>query len=127
HARRATEVMVRSRDPRSSAPRRGPVMFLADSFTSYTEPAIGRAAIELLERAGWEVELVSDVCCGRALISKGLLDAARARHEALIERLAPAAARGAPIVGCEPSCVFTLTDELPSLARGSSHAVMIAR
>ena len=58
--------------------RRGPVVFLADSFTSYTEPAIGRAAIELLEMAGWDVQLAGDVCCGRALISKGLLTDARA-------------------------------------------------
>ncbi|MGQ0647988.1 MAG: FAD-binding and (Fe-S)-binding domain-containing protein [Gemmatimonadaceae bacterium] len=106
---------------------RGRVVFLADSFTSYTEPEIGRAAIELLEMAGWNVQLVGDACCGRALISKGLLDAARARHAALIERLAPAAEHGIPIVGVEPSCVFTLTDELPALAHGGAGAAAIAR
>ncbi|MEJ2205358.1 MAG: FAD-linked oxidase C-terminal domain-containing protein, partial [Gemmatimonadota bacterium] len=52
-------------------PHRGRVLFLADSFTSYIEPEIGRAAIELLHLAGWAVELVEDVCCGRSLISKG--------------------------------------------------------
>ena len=88
------------------------VVFLADSFTSYTEPEIGRAAIELLEMAGWDVQLAGDVCCGRSLISKGLLDAARARHAELMARLAPAAREGVPIVGCEPSCVFTLKHEL---------------
>lgn len=106
---------------------RGRVIFLADSFTSYTEPAIGRAAIELLEMAGWEVELAGDICCGRALISKGLLDEARASHARLVARLAPAALDGVPIVGCEPSCVFTLTDELPELARGDAGAAAIAR
>src|SRR5947209_5139729 len=95
---------------------RGPVVFLADSFTSFTEPEIGRAAIELLEMAGWEVRLASNVCCGRALISKGLLSAASERQAHLIEQLAPAALAGAPIVGCEPSCVFTLKDELLSLS-----------
>jgi FAD/FMN-containing dehydrogenase/Fe-S oxidoreductase len=106
---------------------RGPIVFLADSFTSYTEPEIGRAAIELLEMAGWDVQLAGDVCCGRALISKGLLDQARQRHVDLIEKLAPAARKGVPIVGCEPSCVFTLKDELPNLARGTEDAVSIAR
>jgi Fe-S oxidoreductase len=106
---------------------RGPVIFLADSFTSYTEPEIGRAAIDLLEMAGWHVQLAGKVCCGRALISKGLLDDARTRHADLISQLAPAALNRVPIVGCEPSCIFTLRDELPDLARGSAGAVAIAR
>ena len=106
---------------------RGELVFLADSFTSHTEPEIGRASIELLEMAGWRVTLVDDVCCGRSLISKGLLDQARHRHAHLIERLAPHAAAGSPIVGCEPSCVFTLKDELVSLSRGSQGARAVAR
>jgi FAD/FMN-containing dehydrogenase/Fe-S oxidoreductase len=113
--------------PTNGGARRGPVVFLADSFTSFTEPEIGRAAIELLEMAGWEVRLAGNVCCGRALISKGLLDAARVRHAALIAQLAPAAREGIPIVGCEPSCVFTLRDELPDLARGDEGAIAIGR
>jgi FAD/FMN-containing dehydrogenase/Fe-S oxidoreductase len=112
---------------RSPAAKRGPVVFLADSFTSYTEPEIGRAAIELLEMAGWEVRLAADVCCGRAQISKGLLDQARARHERLVERLAPAARAGIPIVGCEPSCVHTLQDELMSLSGDVAGASDVAR
>jgi len=115
------------RDRRAGVARRGPVIFLADSFTSYTEPEIGRAAIELLEMAGWEVRLSGDVCCGRALISKGLLDDARKRHADLIAQLAPAALEGTPIVGCEPSCVFTLKDELPNLAHGDERAVAVGR
>jgi Fe-S oxidoreductase len=107
--------------------QRGPVVFLADSFASYTEPEIGRAAIELLELAGWDVQLAGNVCCGRALISKGLLDDARARHRDLIAQLAPAALRGVPIVGCEPSCVFTLKHELIDLAVGDSGAAAIGR
>jgi Fe-S oxidoreductase len=53
--------------------RRGPVVFLADSFASYTEPEDDLAAIELLEMAGWDVQLAGNVCCGRAPIPKGLL------------------------------------------------------
>jgi FAD/FMN-containing dehydrogenase/Fe-S oxidoreductase len=90
---------------------RGDVVFLADSFTTYTEPAVGRAAIELLEAAGHRVRLESAGCCGRAAISKGLLGKARAQAAALVERLAPAAEAGVPIVGCEPSCLLTLREE----------------
>jgi FAD/FMN-containing dehydrogenase/Fe-S oxidoreductase len=99
---------------------RGPLLFLADCFTSYTEPEIGRASIELLDAAGWDVELVEGVCCGRSLISKGMLDQAWAGHRTLIRRLAGSAEAGTPIVGCEPSCVLTLRDELPALAEGSA-------
>jgi FAD/FMN-containing dehydrogenase/Fe-S oxidoreductase len=115
---------------RRSGPRgngeRGDVVFLADSFTSFTEPHIGRDAIELLERAGYRVRLASDVCCGRALISKGLLRQAKREHERLLDRLAPAAAEGIPITGCEPSCVFTLTDDLPALAGNDARAASVA-
>jgi FAD/FMN-containing dehydrogenase/Fe-S oxidoreductase len=103
-------------------PSRGPVLFLADCFTSYTEPEIGRASIELLDAAGWNVALLDGVCCGRSLISKGMLNQARATHRALLERLEGSAADGTPIVGCEPSCVLTLKDELPALAEGSGTA-----
>lgn len=107
--------------------QRGDVVFFADSFTSYTEPEIGRASVELLERAGWRVQLVDDVCCGRSQISKGLLDAVRRNHAGLIDRLAPFAAAGTPIVGCEPSCLFTLQDEVVALSGGDERAAVIAR
>lgn len=94
---------------------RGEVVFLADSFTSYTEPEVGRASIELLERAGWRVTLESRGCCGRASLSKGLLDQAQAMAAALVGRLAPYAERGVAIVGCEPSCVSTLRDDYAAL------------
>jgi Fe-S oxidoreductase len=115
--------------PRANTERkaRGPVVFLADSFTSYTEPWIGRAAIELLEYAGWDVQLASGVCCARALISKGLLQQAKAQHAALIHQLWPAAQQGIPIVGVEPSCVLTLKDELPALSPRDEGAAAIAR
>jgi Fe-S oxidoreductase len=125
-ARQSLGAWFRDRQPATS-PRRGDVVFFADSFSSYTEPEIGIAAIDLLERAGWRVQLVDDVCCGRSQISKGLLDAARRNHVRLIDRLAPFAEQGTPIVGCEPSCVFTLNDELVALSRSDERAHAIAR
>jgi Fe-S oxidoreductase len=109
--------------PRGS---RGDVVFLADSFTTFTEPAIGRAAIELLELAGWNVRLESAGCCGRSSISKGLLGQARGMAEAMVERLAPEAGRGVPIVGCEPSCLLTLREEHPGLLAGDPRAQTVA-
>jgi Fe-S oxidoreductase len=86
----------------------GPLTWLADSFTSYTEPAVGIAAIEMLERAGYEVRLADGGCCGRAAFSKGLLDKARRQASGLVDQLAGGAG---PIVGAEPSCLLTLRDE----------------
>jgi FAD/FMN-containing dehydrogenase/Fe-S oxidoreductase len=94
---------------RPTAPgSRGPLTFLADSFTSFTEPAVGIAAVELLERAGWEVRLESGGCCGRAAFSKGLLDLAADQASGLVSALA---ATTGPIVGVEPSCLLTLGSE----------------
>jgi FAD/FMN-containing dehydrogenase/Fe-S oxidoreductase len=105
----------RPRPAQARAADRGELVFLADSFTTYTEPGVGRAAIELLEAAGWRVRLESGGCCGRASISKGLLDRARGQAADLAARLAPYAERGVPIAGCEPSCLLTLREEHLSL------------
>jgi Fe-S oxidoreductase len=93
----------------------GTVNWLADSFTTYTEPQIGKAAIELLEAAGWTVRLASGGCCGRSSLSKGLLDDAKKKAAGLVGSLARDTEPGSPIVGCEPSCVFTLRDETSAL------------
>jgi FAD/FMN-containing dehydrogenase/Fe-S oxidoreductase len=115
---------------RRSAPAgpfpRGELLFLADSFTSYTEPEVGRACIELLEAAGWRVALESRGCCGRASLSKGLLDPARSMAAALVSRLVPYAACGIPIVGCEPSCVSTLRDDYAALLPDDPDARLVA-
>jgi FAD/FMN-containing dehydrogenase/Fe-S oxidoreductase len=105
---------------------RGDLILLADSFTSYTEPAIGRAAVELLELAGWRVRLAASGCCGRASISKGLLDQAREMASQLVGSLAPAAEQGIPITGVEPSCLLTLRDEYAALLPGDNRVGSVA-
>jgi FAD/FMN-containing dehydrogenase/Fe-S oxidoreductase len=115
------------RRPASAAPEsQGELVFLADSFTTFTEPSVGSAAIELLELAGWQVRLESTGCCGRASLSKGLVDQARRMAAGMVDRLGEAAGRGAPIVGVEPSCLLTLRDEYPALLPGDSRAQAVA-
>ena len=104
-----------------SAPQ-GELIFLADSFTTFTEPAVGRSAIELLELAGWQVRFEDAGCCGRASLSKGLVDQARRMAAGLADRLGEAAARGVPIVGVEPSCLLTLRDEYLALLPAADSA-----
>jgi FAD/FMN-containing dehydrogenase/Fe-S oxidoreductase len=128
----ARETLVRWHEDRERAAGgragiRGEVVFLADSFTTFTEPDVGRAAIELLEAAGHAVRLESGGCCGRASISKGLLDQARGMAADMVERLADEAQRGVPIVGCEPSCVLTLGEEHIGLLPDDPRAEAVGR
>ncbi|WP_327139951.1 FAD-binding and (Fe-S)-binding domain-containing protein [Nocardia sp. NBC_01327] len=105
----------------------GTVNWLADSFTTFTEPHIGQAAIELLERSGWRVELASGGCCGRSSMSKGLLEDARKKAAALVDSLVTTTEPGSPIVGCEPSCLFMLRDEHTALLPDSEDVRTVGR
>ena len=99
---------------------RGPIVLLDDCLTSYCEPQVNRAAVAVLEAAGYEVHLAGLECCGRAAISKGLLEKPVNWPEPNIERLTPWVERGVPIVGCEPSCLLTLGDEYVDLVPGEA-------
>jgi Fe-S oxidoreductase len=96
---------------------RGPVVLFNDTFVTYNTPEIGRAAVELLEAAGYRVELVNKKCCGRPLISKGMLAEAKEHAAWNVAQLTPWVERGASIVGLEPSCLLTLRDESVELLR----------
>ena len=95
---------------RERQPTQGPVTFLADSFTSFTEPAVGQAAIELLERAGWEVRLEdSRLLRPRQPVQGPARRGEDGRRPAWSTR--SAATSGPDRRACEPSCLLTLRDE----------------
>lgn len=105
---------------------RGEVILWDDCHISYHEPEMGVAAVTVLEAAGYEVMLIRDrKCCGRPMISKGLLKESRQNAEHNVARLAPFAKRGTPIIGVEPSCIACFRDEYPSLLN-TSEAEMVA-
>jgi FAD/FMN-containing dehydrogenase/Fe-S oxidoreductase len=110
------EDWFRRRTPPATAPR-GEVVLFHDTFVTYNTPEIGQAAVRLLEGGGHRVVLVDRKCCGRPLISKGMLDEAREHAAYNVARLAPYARRGVAIVGLEPSCLLTLRDEWVDLLR----------
>ena len=110
------EAWFRRRTAPAAAPR-GEVVLFHDTFVTYNTPEIGQAAVRLLEGAGYRVVLVERKCCGRPLISKGMLDEAREHAAWNVARLAPHARRGVAIVGLEPSCLLTLRDESVDLLR----------
>lgn len=98
-----------------NAGSRGKVVLLDDCLTSYCEPHINRTAVELLERAGYEVQLAGLWCCGRPYISKGLIDQGKSLARQNVAKLATFVEQGIPILGVEPSCLLTLVDEYPDL------------
>ena len=104
-----------------SAPADAPaVVLLGDCFTAWSEPHIGRAAIELLETLGYRVVLARTGCCGRPLISQGMLAEAQSVCRATAGELAHAMKSNEAIalVGCEPSCISAIKDDWLELDMG---------
>jgi FAD/FMN-containing dehydrogenase/Fe-S oxidoreductase len=95
-----------------------PVTLFNDTFTNHYDPEIGIAALEILERGGCRVDVVRPGCCGRPLISQGMLAAARSHAATLVDSLFPVASRGEKILFCEPSCLSAVKEDAPSLLRG---------
>jgi Fe-S oxidoreductase len=95
------------------------IWLFPDTFTSYHEPELGMSAFDLLQRAGGSVALAptSLRCCGRPLISNGMLTEAVANARHNVEQLHDWARSGGSIVACEPSCLLTIKDDYPALLR----------
>jgi Fe-S oxidoreductase len=106
-----------SSPPGSGGACRRSVALFNDTFTNYCHPEIGMAAVEVLESAGFETRLTPNVCCGRPLISQGLLEGARKLAARNAASLAGAAA-GGRIVFLEPSCLSAVREDGPALLRG---------
>ncbi|MDX2202323.1 MAG: FAD-linked oxidase C-terminal domain-containing protein [Hyphomicrobiaceae bacterium] len=103
------------------------VVLLADTFNRAFERENLEAALSVLLRAGYRVHLPRAVdgstrplCCGRTFLSAGLVGEARRELDRTMAALAPLAARGAAIVGLEPSCLLTLRDEIQALRPGKA-------
>jgi len=95
----------------------GDVVLFHDTFNNFNTPNVAIAATCLLEHFGYRVVLVNKRCCGRPMISKGMLVDAKNNAAWNVEQLAHYAERGVPIVGLEPSCLLTLRDEYPEFVR----------
>ena len=105
----------------------GRVVLWPDTFTNYLAPEVGRAAVEVLEAAGYEVLLPDrGVCCGLTWISTGQLGMAKRIMKRSLKILAPHLIAGTPIVGLEPSCTAALRQDLPDLLASNPLAASLA-
>jgi FAD/FMN-containing dehydrogenase/Fe-S oxidoreductase len=91
------------------------IVLFNDTYTEFYHHEIGKAAVKLLKALGYEIILPAWHCCGRPQLSKGMLPEAKKLAQEVVETLYPYAAEGIPIVGLEPSCILTLSDDYPSL------------
>ena len=111
---------------RAAARDDGPeVALLADTFTTWFEPENARAAVRVLEAAGFRVRLAAPppgerrpLCCGRTFLAAGLVEEASRELARTFAALGSFIERGVPVVGLEPSCLLTFRDEALALGFG---------
>ena len=102
------------------------VVLFADTFSTWFEPEGPRAALAVLRAAGYRVHVARPaaagdrpLCCGRTFLSVGAIDQARAEARRTMAVLAPYLARAVPVIGLEPSCLYTMRDEWTVLLPGA--------
>jgi Fe-S oxidoreductase len=92
------------------------VLLFPDTFSNFFHPDIAMAAVEVLEDAGFRVQVpMEDVCCGRPLYDYGFLEMAKRRLLRMLVQLRPVIDADIPIVVLEPSCWAVFKDELTNL------------
>jgi FAD/FMN-containing dehydrogenase/Fe-S oxidoreductase len=125
-ARQTFRAWWRARPPRNAgAPR---VLLWADTFNNYFQPENARAAVEVLEAAGWRVVVPAQpLCCGRPLYDWGMLGLARRQLRQVLAALRDEIRAGTPLVGLEPSCLAVFRDELLQQLPGDEDAALLAR
>jgi FAD/FMN-containing dehydrogenase/Fe-S oxidoreductase len=105
-----------------------PVLLWPDTFTNAFSPEVGRAAVAVLEAAGFSVRIPDrQVCCGLTWITTGQLDGARRQLRGAFDALAPALAAGHPIVGLEPSCTAVFRSDAGELLVEDPRAEQVRR
>jgi FAD/FMN-containing dehydrogenase/Fe-S oxidoreductase len=108
----------------SSDGKAGEVVLFVDTFSNYFEPENARAALAVLDRAGYGVHIAQSpdgsrpLCCGRTFLAAGMVEQAKAEARRVLDALEPHVGRGVPVVGLEPSCLLTLRDEFKSMLPG---------
>ncbi len=101
---------------RSDYSRRPPVVLWPDTFNNYFFAHTAKAAVEVLESAGYRVEVPKrNLCCGRPLYDYGFLDRAKENLKDILDALRPQITTGVPVVVLEPSCASVFRDELTNI------------
>jgi Fe-S oxidoreductase len=104
-----------------------PVVLFVDTFTDHFAPQVGRAAVRVLEQAGYSARVPSvPVCCGLTWISTGQLDGARKQLRRSAAALDAVLGDGALVVGLEPSCTAVWRSDAIDLLPNDRHVRHVA-
>ena len=104
------------------------VVLWADTFNNYFMPETAKAAVEVLEHAGCQVDVLKQhLCCGRPLYDYGFLDMAQHYLKRTLRAMAPHIVAGIPMVVLEPSCCSVFRDEMHNLFPESEEARRLAQ
>jgi Fe-S oxidoreductase len=118
----------RERAAAEHANNRQTVILWPDTFNNYFLPSTAKAAVSVLEGAGYQVAVPRQrLCCGRPLYDYGMLGLAKRKLRQVIGALRPAIRAGIPVIGLEPSCVSVFRDELRNLMPGDEDAQRLAK
>jgi FAD/FMN-containing dehydrogenase/Fe-S oxidoreductase len=110
------------------AAQKPPVVLWPDTFNNYFHPNTAKAAVEVLEAAGFRVIVPeADMCCGRPLYDYGMLNTAERWLKKMLVGLQPHIRAGTPIVVLEPSCYAVFKDELINLLPNNQDAIRLAQ
>jgi len=128
-----SDTFLASKTAHAAAATDANVVLLADTFNNYHEPDNLHAALWVLQAAGYRVAVARalddarPLCCGRTYLAAGMVDEARTEAQRTLAALAPHLARGAAVVGLEPSCLLGLRDEYLALKLGETAQQLAAR
>ncbi|MFK7812612.1 MAG: FAD-binding and (Fe-S)-binding domain-containing protein [Maribacter sp.] len=102
------------------------IVLYIDEFTNYLDIELGKDAIEVLTKLGYEVELFYAES-GRTYLSKGFLKQAKKLASKNIPKLKVFAEKGHPVIGLEPSAILTFRDEYKRLSDDKQATDAIAK
>ena len=113
------------------------VVLFVDTFNRHFNPDVAKAALTVLETAGYRVHLPDQeairqtrnqpLCCGRTYFANGMIAEARREARRLLQALTPHLEAGRCIIGLEPSCILSLRDEYLHLDLGEQAGRLAAK
>ncbi|KAB1154577.1 FAD-binding protein [Tenacibaculum aiptasiae] len=103
------------------------VYLFNDEFTNYYDAEIGKDAVLVLEKLGYEIKHIQHEESGRSYISKGFLKEAKSIANKNINAFKELITEETPLIGIEPSAILTFRDEYIRLADDKDAAKNISK
>ena len=101
------------------------VILFIDTFTEYNHPNLGILTVQLIESLGYEVIIPKVKCCGRPMLSKGMIESAKKNAIFNINSLYEDVKNGTKLIGIEPSCILNFKDDYLDLTEKDKKALII--